>query len=356
MESSKRLESIRVIVDEMLHTLPNANNRRDAYVHLYGVSNFAVMLARQRELNPDIAAIAGLLHDYYLVKTGIQDFHDQNGAEAVRPILRDMGIFSVEEQTTILSAIFHHSNQSSIHGEYDEVIKDADVLQRYFYNSDQKVNRVDAARLNRILGELSISGAMQVDENETWSPASPSYVDRRAALADVAQTLASKGIVGVPGDSLYREICRYWPDSNIYQGLKDSWCGAFVYHCCRQVGFLLPIRYPNGVCRFAGVAAWQEWAQLPETQFFHSAHDKDFTPQRGDIVIYEKLLSDESHDHIGIVLACDEEELLVAEGNMDNKNQSMVLRRDRWSKLSGYVRIGNDYQYKFVGDYNPKLG
>jgi hypothetical protein len=356
METSTRLESVRVIVDEMLLTLTDANNRRNAYVHLYGVSNFAALIAMKRELNQEIAAIAGLLHDYYLYKTGIHDFHDQSGAEAVRPILRDMGIFSLEEQKTILSAIFLHSDKSSIHSAYDEVIKDAEVLQIYFYNYGQKVNRVDAARLNRVLGELSLPVEVLVDESATWSPASPSSEDKRAQLADVAETLASKGIVGIPGDFFYREICRYWPDSNIYQGLKDSWCAAFVYYCCRQVGFLLPIRYPNGVCRFAGVAAWQEWAQLPETQFFHSAQDKDFTPQRGDILIYEKLLSDDSHDHIGIVLACDEEELLVAEGNMDNKNQSKLVRRDRWSKLSGFVRIRNDYQYKFVGDYNPQLG
>ena len=52
-----------------------------------------------------------------------------------------------------------------------------------------------------------------------------------------------------------------------------------------------------------------------------------FIPQRGDIVIYEKLLSDDSHDHIGIVLACADKEILVAEGNRDNQNYSGILYR-----------------------------
>ncbi|MDT3425285.1 hypothetical protein J2Z22_000801 [Paenibacillus forsythiae] len=59
-----------------------------------------------------------------------------------------------------------------------------------------------------------------------------------------------------------------------------------------------------------------DWAQLPETGFF---------PERGDIVVYEKLLSDNSHGYIGSVLACDDNKVLVAEGNKDNKNYSNVF-------------------------------
>lgn len=348
-----------MVVDEKLLALNNADIRRDAIVHLYGVSSYATLLAKRRGLDQEMAAIAGLLHDYYLFTTGIEDFHDQNGAEAVRPILRDMGIFSVEEQRTLLRAIFYHSDKCSVHGPYDELIKDAELLQGYVHNLDQQVRlRNPTDRLRRVLTELAIPYDEEfvevVEEMELVVSASEPQ-DKRAALADLAESLASKGIVGIPAEPLYREICQYWPDSNIYIVLMDSWCAAFVYHCCRQVGFKLPIRYPIGVCRFAGVAAWQEWAQLPEIQYFHSSQDKDFTPQRGDILIYEKLLSEQSHDHIGIVLACDEDELLVAEGNKDNKNQSALIRRDRWSKISGFVRIANDYAFTFKGEYNPQL-
>jgi hypothetical protein len=88
------------------------------------------------------------------------------------------------------------------------------------------------------------------------------------------------------------------------------------------------------------------------SDFYYDEQD-GFIPQRGDIVIYEKLLSDESHDHIGIVLACDQKEILVAEGNRDNQNYSSVFHRDRWRCILGYIRIDNGYQLHFSGNYNP---
>lgn len=66
MKGSIRLDSMRVIVDEMLQALSDSERKRHAYVHLYGVSGFAAMLAYRRGLEADIAAIAGLLHNFYL--------------------------------------------------------------------------------------------------------------------------------------------------------------------------------------------------------------------------------------------------------------------------------------------------
>ncbi|NUU63635.1 CHAP domain-containing protein [Paenibacillus sp. JW14] len=120
-----------------------------------------------------------------------------------------------------------------------------------------------------------------------------------------------------------------------------------------QVGIVLPIRYPNRTFRLAGVGAWLDWAQLPETGFFYQDKQDGFIPERGDIVVYEKLLSDNSHDHIGIILACHDNKILVAEGNKDNKNYSSVLYRDRGHCILGYIRIDNGYHYNFTGEYAP---
>ncbi|MCC2683916.1 MAG: hypothetical protein K0R75_815, partial [Paenibacillaceae bacterium] len=70
---------------------------------------------------------------------------------------------------------------------------------------------------------------------------------------------------------------------------------------------------------------------------------------------YEKLLSDDSHDHIGVVLGCDDKEIFVAEGNRDNQNYSAVLWRDRRKCILGYIRIDNDFEFNFDGMYSPKL-
>jgi len=245
-----------------------------------------------------------------------------NSADTVRPLLRSLNMFTDEELTIILQAIFYWDDTHRTHGPYTDILKDAYVMQC----AGELLNHEKAFLQN---------------------------MDRRSKLADIAEALASENIIGVPEDQRYREICKYWPDQDIYHVLQSRWCAAFVYYCCMQVGFLLPIRYPNAMYRLAGVGAWLEWSQLPETGFFHIDKHDGFTPQRGDIVIYEKLLSTDSHDHIGIVLACNDDEIVVAEGNKDNQNYSSVLHRDRAHCVLGYIRIDNDYQFDFKGDYIP---
>lgn len=353
-KKNKRLESIKVLVDEMLLSIESKVYRQEATVHLYGVSTFSSMLAMKRGQNPELAAIAGLLHGYYVSKTGITEFPGPNSAEAVRPIIRDIGMFTEEEQITVLRSIFYQDDISRSHGPYEEIVKDANMLQLYFQSTVCRISQMNVNRLRNVLGEMEILGEFIEEEFHKEKETNPQLnEDKRRMLADIAEMLAGQVIIGVPGDGRYREICRYWPDASIYKVLKNSWCAAFVYHCCRQAGFILPIRYPNGIHRLAGVGAWLEWAQLPETGFFHHDEQDGFTPQRGDIVIYDKLLSDHSHDHIGIVLACDEKEILVAEGNRDNENYSCIFHRDRKHRVLGYIRIDNRYQYHFSGDYNP---
>lgn len=350
-----KLDSVRFVVQDMIMSIPCETRKQEACAHLYGVTAFAAMLAMKRGLNQELAAIAGLLHYYYFYKTGINDFPGPNSSEAVRPLLRDMNILSKEEQITILQAIFYQGDRSRIHGPYEEIVKDACILHVYFQNTGRNAAQQDALRLRNVLQELAIPIEVSEGEHNLGGEEGYQDTDRRSKLADIAEALAGSNIVGVPGDRRYREVCKYWPDAGIYKVLQNSWCAAFVYHCCRQAGFQLPIRYPNGIYRFAGVGAWLEWAGLSETGFlYYDGHD-GFAPQRGDIVIYEKLLSNDPHDHIGIVLACDEKEIVVAEGNRDNQNYSSVFNRDRRHCILGYIRIDNDYTFHFSGDYNPIL-
>ncbi|SFC56111.1 CHAP domain-containing protein [Bacillus sp. 491mf] len=354
MKSSRhRLESIRVLVNEILD-LDSGVNRQKAYAQLNGVSSFASMLAMKRGLETEIAAITGLLHNYYFYKTGISYFPGINSAETVRPIIRDLNIFSKDEQLTILRAIFYQNQRGKVHGPYDELIKDAIMLNNFFQNLDHTVSHMDVQRFHNVFGELSIpkdqfEEVVPTNHNEKITK---NEKDKRSLLADISEELASQNIIGIPENKLYTEICHYWPDPDIYKVLQGNWCAAFVYHCCMQAGILLPIRYPNGNYRLAGVGAIFEWALLPETGFFYY-DDQNSRPQRGDIVIYEKLLSNNSHDHIGIVLDREDQEILVAEGNRDNENYSSVFRRCRDRNILGYIRIDNEYEFHFDGDYNP---
>ncbi|EPY03804.1 metal-dependent phosphohydrolase HD sub domain [Paenibacillus alvei TS-15] len=349
-----RFKSIQVLVHGLLQSMDSSVQKQDAAIRLYGVSAFASMLARKRGLQSELAAIAGVLHHYYFYKTGIEDFPGPNSSEAVRPMIRDLKLLSQEEQATILKAIYYHDDRHQRHGEYEEVVKDAIVLQKYFQTPNNQVDSRDSHRLQQVLGELTIPYSYETPHNNTSTefPKTSNSTDKRQMLADIAESLAGQNIIGVPGDKFYREICKYWPDTNIYQDIRASWCAAFVYYCCRQAGISLPIRYPNGIYRLAGVGAWLEWSQLPETGFFYRDGQEGFIPERGDIVIYDKLLSDKAHDHIGVVLACEEKEIVVAEGKRDNQNYSSVFRRDRHHCILGYIRIDNDYTFHFKGRLN----
>ncbi|WP_127585118.1 CHAP domain-containing protein [Paenibacillus koleovorans] len=258
----------------------------------------AVGCASGGGVDSELAMIAGWLHNYYCRLTGVEDFPGINSAEAARPLLRDSGLFQREEIVAILQMVYAGGSGTAV-----------DAPRRF----------------------------------------------SREAMANMAESLAGRTILGDPEDPHYRAICHYWPDPDIYKGLQNSWCAAFIYYCAREAGLRLPIRYPNGVCRFAGCGAWVEWAKLPETGFFYTDGEAGFTPERGDIVVYEQLLSEEHHDHIGIVLECEDDRLLVAEGNRDNENYSCVFHRPRRHCILGYIRIDPDYRFAFRGSYNPIL-
>jgi hypothetical protein len=351
----KRVELVRALVLETLHTIEKTSKNEEALFNLFGVSSLASLLAIRREQNSEIAAIAGLLHDFYFYKTGIKYFPGPNSADSVRPILRSTQIFTNEELSVILRSIFYQNDKHQVHGPYEEIIKDAILIQMYVQNPEEFFSDIEINRLQKGLVELGIPiehvEAKHKINRETIIKGTE---DRRLKLAEIAEALAVQRIMGIPEDEDYREICKYWPDSDIYKVLEANWCAAFVYHCCMQAGIILPIRYPNHSYRLAGVGAWLDWAKLFETNYFlYQDGYHGFKPKRGDIVIFEKLLSDNSHDHIGIVLACEGNRLLVAEGNKDNKNFSSVFYRDREHCIYGYIRIDDSYQFHFDGEYIP---
>lgn len=173
-------------------------------------------------------------------------------------------------------------------------------------------------------------------------------------MGDIAESLAAKKIVGDRSDTEYMKIIRYFPEETAFDELKNGWCAAFVYHCCLEAGLSLPIRVPHTAkkvadCRFAGVGAWYEWGIA---NAFCRFEKEGFTPERGDIVVYNNIIPKEDkpensawHDHIGIVISSDGDSLIVAEGNADNKNVSGIVNRERDSTIGCYIRIPEDYRY-----------
>ncbi|MFD1676719.1 HD domain-containing protein [Alicyclobacillus fodiniaquatilis] len=202
----KRLGSVRKLIRKMLPTI-ETNVETSTWLHLSAVSTFASMLAMRRGQDSEIAAIAGLLHDYYFYKTGIKDFPGPNSADAVRPIIRGMQIFTDEELTVILRSIFYQEDRHQIHGPYEEIIKDAVLLQAYFQDTRKKPSKTDIHRLRNVFVELEISDERIGTESKIdQKMMNLNFEDRRLMLADFSEMLAGQNIIGIPEDARYREI------------------------------------------------------------------------------------------------------------------------------------------------------
>ena len=124
-----RLKELRKVVDAELMQMEKPDKRIGAVNHLYGVSLAATMIAKKRGLDPELAAMAAMMHDLAAYKSGSYDDHAHRGAELARGILADLGLTSEEETELICSAIYHHDDKLVVDGPMDEVLKDADDMQ-----------------------------------------------------------------------------------------------------------------------------------------------------------------------------------------------------------------------------------
>jgi len=323
-----------------------------------------------RGLDPEIAAASGLLHDIYRFETGISLNHGHNGAEMARVALKRMDeAFCGKEKQLLLSAIFHHTEKSRIHGEYDELLKDADTLSPILYEggiqyaSPGLMQGDRRKRLKKVAKELKLSIKLPPKTAYVKKNKTTSTPNKRLLMADIAEELAASAIVGTPSDPVFINLIRYWPEDTAVDELKNAWCAGFVYHCCQEAGFILPIKWLTEGSRFAGVAAWNTWARRLG---YFIKDEPGVIPKRGDIVLYRNSIPPENKreewlnipiDHIGIVLSGDSEGFTAAEGNVNNQNISGILTRPLNQNIEGYIRIENGFAYSdWKFDYKKLKG
>ncbi|WAG63426.1 HD domain-containing protein [Clostridium estertheticum] len=60
-----RIEILRKYIDEILLNMTDVEERRCAYLHLYGVAQSCALIALKRGENAELATMAGMLHDIY---------------------------------------------------------------------------------------------------------------------------------------------------------------------------------------------------------------------------------------------------------------------------------------------------
>ena len=152
-----RIERLRKYIDEILLNMKDPQERRCGYLHLYGVSQTCAMIALKRNQNVELATMVGMLHDLHSYKVMNTENHAEYGASLARQILEELSLTSDNETDLICSAIRNHSSKATIHSAFDEVLKDADVLQHCLYNPFFPVMEHEKCRFQNLLTEFGIS-------------------------------------------------------------------------------------------------------------------------------------------------------------------------------------------------------
>ncbi len=151
-----RLKELRRYVDAELEKMEDTAGRTGAIAHLYGVSLAAVMIAKKRGLDPEIAAMAAMLHDLHAYKTGSYDDHAHKGAQLAREILDWLELTDGAETDMICSAIYHHDDKLAKDSPMDEVLKDADVLHHCMNDPSKPVKEKERARFDKLCGSVGM--------------------------------------------------------------------------------------------------------------------------------------------------------------------------------------------------------
>ena len=154
MES--RLETLRNEIDGLL-LKGNPDYRRIHISHMYGVARFCTLLALKRNMNAELATTCGMLHDICYMTGGGTDNHAAKGAEQAKALLKSMNVYSDDEIIIITSAILNHSDKGKVHEPYDELLKDADVMDHCFYNADFQIAEWEISRYKNLLVEFGIT-------------------------------------------------------------------------------------------------------------------------------------------------------------------------------------------------------
>ena len=155
-EDVDRTERVRGIVNDILSGQADGEYRLAGHIHLYGVAQAAAMLALRRGLDSELATVAGMLHDISTYHTCDSTDHDWHSARMAREILTRLCCFAQTEIDLVCQSIAHHRRKDEVHAAFDEVLKDADVLQHHLYNVRFVPLEKENARLSALYRKLGL--------------------------------------------------------------------------------------------------------------------------------------------------------------------------------------------------------
>ena len=154
-----RLDDVRNIIDPIIKGLANEEDKRGAYVHLYGVGLMASLIALKRGYSREVAElaeIAGMLHDLltYVNRKEDTDDHAHKCADYAKiNVLDKLDNLTKEEKEMIYNGIYNHSDKHVKGHWFDEIIKDADAAQHALRNPVEDYF-YEKPRIQEVLKEL----------------------------------------------------------------------------------------------------------------------------------------------------------------------------------------------------------
>lgn len=129
---------VQALLDSPLADEDRESSRVWELVHSSSCKAFMHVLAEKRGVSPELARIAGSLHDFYVIETGKYKNHAQLGASRVVEILTRHGGFSDSEIEIIREMIANHSDKHIYSDQsHVELCKDADVFDCSLYTGTE---------------------------------------------------------------------------------------------------------------------------------------------------------------------------------------------------------------------------
>ncbi len=151
-DGMNRSEKIQAKVIEMLLSSKLPQEDRESSVqwelkHSSSVIQFAKLLAQKRGVDEELAAVAAALHDIYVIIHGNYKDHGRLGGPVARALLEETGQFSEHEMAEVEKAVAAHSDKHVYSdGALAELIKDADLLDAFFYGDEIYEYKPEAMR------------------------------------------------------------------------------------------------------------------------------------------------------------------------------------------------------------------
>ena len=152
-----RIKELRKVVGSKLReSITDVEKLESAYVHLYGVSLAATVIAEKRGEDSELASMAAMLHDIAAYVNGTYDDHAHRGADMAKEILLRNALAKPKEIDIICSAIYHHDDKLVKDEPLDEVLKDADVMHHTFNDLAKPVKEKELARYLALRQEFGL--------------------------------------------------------------------------------------------------------------------------------------------------------------------------------------------------------